>query len=72
MAISVFGIIVVQLLWMQKSISIKEEQFDQKVSEALDRAAHRIERNQNAYFLSSIFSGLPQLQNLRQRNSSIS
>jgi len=70
MAISVFGIIIVQLLWMQKAISIKEEQFNQRVSEALDRAAHRIERNQNAYFISSMFSGFPQMQNPGQTNSS--
>lgn len=56
MGISLLGIIAVQIFWMQKAISVKEQQFNQQVTQALARAAHRIERNQNAYFLSSMFS----------------
>ncbi len=65
MALSLIGIISVQVFWMKKAVTIKEEQFDQQVNQALSRAAQRIERNQNAYFMSSFFSGMPQVQ-LRQ------
>jgi hypothetical protein len=62
MALSLLGIIAVQIYWMNKSITIKEEQFDQQVSEALARASYRIERNQNANFMSNMFRGMPQVQ----------
>ncbi len=50
MAISLLGIIAVQIFWMKKAISIKEQQFDQQVNQALSWASMRIERNQNANF----------------------
>ncbi|PKP10558.1 MAG: hypothetical protein CVU09_06460 [Bacteroidetes bacterium HGW-Bacteroidetes-4] len=62
MGVSLLGIIGVQMVWMHNAITTKEEQFDQQVKQALARAALRIERNQNAYFLSSMFQGMPQLQ----------
>lgn len=61
MGISLIGIIAVQLFWIYEAISVKEEQFDQQVNQALSRVAHRIERNQNAAFMSSYFSGKPQM-----------
>lgn len=66
MGVSLLGIFLIQWFWMQKAISITEEQFDQAVNEALSRSAHRIERNQNAFFISSMFSGFggnPTFQN---------
>lgn len=52
MGLSLLGIIAVQLYWMKNAIAVKEEQFDQKVNQALVRASQRIERNQNAFFVS--------------------
>ncbi len=62
MALSLLGIIFVQLFWMNKAISIKEEQFDRQVNQALTRAARRIERNQNAYLMSNLFNMMPSFQ----------
>jgi two-component system phosphate regulon sensor histidine kinase PhoR len=62
MGISLFGIIAVQWFWMHEAITVKEQQFDQQVNQALARVAYRIERNQNAAFMSSYFSGMPQVQ----------
>ncbi|MBI9069087.1 MAG: HAMP domain-containing histidine kinase [Salinivirgaceae bacterium] len=62
MGFSLIGIIAVQIYWMNNAITIKEKQFDQKVNQALVRASQRIERNQNAYFMSNIFSSMPQVQ----------
>lgn len=58
MSLSLLGIILIQVFWMKQAISVKEEQLDQQINEALHRAAFRIERNQNAYFLSSMFSSM--------------
>lgn len=70
MALSLMGIISVQIFWMNKAISIKEEQFNQQVNQALARASHRIERNQNAYFMSSLFGRMPNIQ-IYQNNKPI-
>lgn len=69
MSISLLGIILVQVFWMHKSISVKEDQFDQQISEVLSRAAYRIERNQNAFMLSSMFSGFPKATGAINNNS---
>lgn len=55
MGISLLGIIAIQVFWMHQAISVKDEQFDQQVNQAISRAAYRIERNQNAFLLSSMF-----------------
>ncbi len=68
MALSLIGIISVQLFWMKKAITIKEEQFDQQVNQALSRASQRIERNQNAYFMSNLFAGMPHVQFQQKMN----
>lgn len=65
MALSLMGIISVQIFWMNKAISIKEDQFNQQVNQALARASHRIERNQNAYFMSSLLGGMPNINILK-------
>jgi two-component system phosphate regulon sensor histidine kinase PhoR len=66
MGISLLGIIAVQLFWMHEAITVKEEQFDQQVNQALSKAAFRIERNQNAFFMSHLFAGMPQMQQRQQ------
>ncbi len=68
MGISLLGIIAVQLFWMHEAITVKEQQFDQQVNQALSKAAFRIERNQNAFFMSHLFSGMPQMQLQQQMN----
>lgn len=62
MAFSLLGIIAVQIFWMNKAVTIKEEQFNQQVNQALSRASFRIERNQNANFMTNFFRGMPQVQ----------
>jgi two-component system phosphate regulon sensor histidine kinase PhoR len=62
MSISLLGIIAVQWYWMHNAITTNEEQFNQQVKQAMARAALRIERNQNANFISSMFRGMPQIQ----------
>lgn len=66
MTISLLGIITVQVFWMHKAISVKEQQLNQQINEVLNRTAYRIERNQNAYLLSNMF----QLQNFGMQNNS--
>lgn len=61
MGISLLGIIGIQVFWMHQAISVKDEQFDQQVNQAINRAAYRIERNQNAFLLSSMFSSQPNI-----------
>ncbi len=63
MGISLIGIIAMQLIWMMNAINIKEDQFDQMVNRAIIRAAYRIERNQNAFFISSMYKGDRNKQN---------
>ncbi|MBO4603459.1 MAG: HAMP domain-containing histidine kinase [Salinivirgaceae bacterium] len=57
MIISLFGIIAVQIIWVRKAISVRDEQFAQHVNHALQNAAYRIERNQNAFWISNFMSG---------------
>jgi len=71
MATSLMGIIFVQIYWMNKAITIKEEQFNQQVTQALTRASHRIERNQNIDFMSTFFGGMPQMQMKQTLNPNI-
>ena len=56
MIVSLFGIIAVQIFWLRKAISVRDEQFAQHVNFALQNAAFRIERNQNAFFISSFMA----------------
>jgi two-component system phosphate regulon sensor histidine kinase PhoR len=70
MTVSLLGIIFVQLFWMNKAFTIKESQFDQQVNEALLRASYRIERNQNANFMTRFLSGMPQGRMIQKMNPS--
>lgn len=71
MIISLFGIIAVQIFWVRKAISVRDEQFAQHVNHALLNAAYRIERNQNAFFISNFMSGMAGKARNRQEESLI-
>ncbi len=58
------------MFWMQQAISVKEQQFDQQINQAINKAAYRIERNQNAYLMSTMFSQAPQLIHSQSQNIS--
>lgn len=47
MGISIVGIIVVQLVWMNNAIRVKNELFDRSVSEALSSTTNRLETTQD-------------------------
>lgn len=71
MIISLFGIIAVQIFWVRKAISVRDEQFAQHVNHALLNAAYRIERNQNAFFVSKFMAGMAGKAHNRQEESLI-
>ena len=43
MGISILGIIVVQLVWMNNAIKVKNELFNRSVTEALHQTVNRLE-----------------------------
>ncbi|HET6557914.1 MAG TPA: hypothetical protein VFG54_11410, partial [Prolixibacteraceae bacterium] len=43
MGISILGIVIVQLVWMNNAIRVKNELFDRSVSEALTSTTSRLE-----------------------------
>jgi two-component system phosphate regulon sensor histidine kinase PhoR len=47
MGISILGIVIVQLVWMNNAIRIKNELFDRSVNEALTTTANRLENMQD-------------------------
>ena len=47
MGISILGIIIIQLVWMNNAINVKSEMFDRSVNEALTSAASRLETMQD-------------------------
>ena len=47
MGISILGIIVVQLVWMNNAILVKNELFDRSVNEALTGTTNRLETMQD-------------------------
>ena len=47
MGISIVGIVVVQLVWMNNAIKVKNELFDRSVSEALTSTTNRMETTQD-------------------------
>lgn len=51
--LSLAGIIVVQYLWIRNAMGIREEQFNQRVNDALGKAITRLETNENMSLLSS-------------------
>ncbi len=52
MGISLAGIILLQLFWITNAISIREEQFNKSVNEALREAVNNIESHENILLLS--------------------
>lgn len=51
MAISLFGIIVVQVLWIRHAVRAEEARFDQSVFKALTQGISRIEREKMFHFI---------------------
>lgn len=51
MGLSIAGIILVQLIWINNAIGVKNDLFDRSVNEALNRAAARLEDRQNMRFM---------------------
>ncbi len=47
MAVSIFGIIAVQLIWMNNAIQVKNELFSRSVNDALNSTAKKLEDRQN-------------------------
>lgn len=52
MGLSIIGIIVVQVVWIDNAIRVKNELFDRSVNEALTLAARKLEDRQNFEFIS--------------------
>lgn len=71
MIISLFGIIAVQIIWVRKAISVRNEQFAQHVNHALLNTAYRIERNQNAFWISNFMANRAGKARNRQEESLI-
>ena len=52
MSISLAGIILVQLMWIQNAIEVKSKQFDRSVNEAMNQVVQRLEKNENILVIS--------------------
>jgi len=46
MSISLIGILSIQLIWIKNAMKIKEDQFDQHVFQALNKAVYQLEKNE--------------------------
>ncbi len=51
MGISILGIIIIQLVWMNNAISVRGEMFDRSVNEALTTTAIRLENMQDFHMI---------------------
>ncbi len=49
------GLVSIQLYWIRNAVALKEQQFDQNVSEALNRVAQNLERQDAASFIFNDF-----------------
>ncbi len=73
--IALLGIIAIQVYWMKNAIRIKEQRFDQQVSDALDRVAYKVEKYAMAYRMQKVMPGFVTQQvvisanDLNQRHS---
>ena len=47
MGISILAIIIIQLIWMNNAIKVRNELFDRSVNEALNSSANRLETMQD-------------------------
>ncbi len=54
MGISILGIIIVQLVWMNNAIKVKNELFDRSVNEALNNTVYKLENNHDFNVLNRI------------------
>lgn len=46
MSISLIGILSIQLIWIKNAMKIKEDQFDQHVFQAMNKAVYQLEKNE--------------------------
>ncbi|MEN1784362.1 MAG: HAMP domain-containing sensor histidine kinase [Bacteroidota bacterium] len=51
MSLSLVGIILVQVYWIQKSVEDKQEQFSRTVEDVLDKVAERVERRERQDYM---------------------
>jgi len=56
MSFSLIGIIWIQIYWIQTSISVKQEQFNQLVTQSLNDVVTDIENKQSIFFLQNQFA----------------
>lgn len=54
MGLSIAGIILVQIIWINNAIRVKNDLFDRSVNEALNQAAQRLEDRQNFQFFGGV------------------
>lgn len=54
MGISILGIVIVQLVWMNNAIRVKNELFDRSVNEALNNTTNRLENIQDLWIMNHI------------------
>ena len=45
------GLVFIQIYWIKNAITLKEQQFDQNVSDALNNLAQKMERQDAASFI---------------------
>ena len=57
MGISILGIVIIQLVWMNNAIRIKNELFDRSVNEALTSATNRLENMQDFKMINHLAFG---------------
>ena len=56
MGISILVIVIVQLVWMNKAIHVKNELFDRSVNEALTNTTNRLENMQDFRMINRNYS----------------
>ncbi len=52
MTISLTGIVIVQLFWIQKAIEVKEAEYEENIREALDNIVTKLERKRAVIYIS--------------------
>ena len=57
MGISILGIIIIQLIWMNNAIKVRNELFDRSVSEALNSTTNRLETLQDFHLINHFAFG---------------
>ncbi len=59
MASALFGVMVLQFVWMRKAFTVRNELFDRSVNEALIRTTHRLETLTDVFFVHDIVAPPP-------------